>query len=1049
MSLSRPFIHRPVATTLLTFAVSLAGAIAYCLLPVSPLPQVDFPTIMVSASLPGASPETMAATVATPLERQFGRIAGISEMSSSSSMGSTSITMQFDLNRNIDAASRDVQAAINAARGQLPPNMPNNPSYRKFNPSDSPVMLIALVSDTYTRPQMYDVASTILQQKLAQVPGVGQVGVSGGSPPAVRVSVNPTVLNQLGIGLDVVRTALFNANVNRPKGQIADRERSWTITATDQLLKAEDYKKLIVMYRNGAAVRLEDVADVEDSVENIQAMGLYNGRSAIQMEIFRQPNANIIDTADRVRALIPQLQAQIPAGIEMKVSVDRTTVIRASVQDVQLTLLLSVALVILVVFVFLGDLRSTLIPSVAVPVSLLGTAGVMYLIGYSVDNLSLMALTIATGFVVDDAIVVMENITRYLERGFSPVQAALRGAREIGFTVLSISVSLVAVFIPILLMQGLVGRLFNEFAITLSVAIGVSLVVSLTTTPMMCAALLKPHVHRDDPKRQRWTEWLFGGVLWMYGRTLKWVLRHQRLTLATTFALIVLTNYLYFIIPKGFFPQQDNGRLIGMVQADQNTSFQTMSKILEQTVALMLEDPAVEVVAGSVGASGGRGGGSTNTARVYCALKPLEERKISADKVIARIRQQSSKIAGASLLMKPAEDLRVGGRPSAAQYQYTLSADTLDDLNEWAPKLLAALKKIPGMVDVNVDQQSRGLQTRLDIDRQLAARLGVSISGIDNSLYDAFGQRQVSRMYRAQNQYNVVMQVQPEFSQGPEGLRYLYVSGTNNSRVPLTSLFSTSSKNVALSVNHAGQFPSVTLSFNLVPGTSLGDVVPQIQQASRELGLPGSIQGRFEGTAQIFQESLRNQPILILAALVAVYIVLGILYESYIHPLTILSTLPSAGVGALLALLVCQIPLDVMGIIGILLLIGIVKKNAIMMIDFALEAERSLGQAPEEAIYDACIHRFRPIIMTTMAALLGGLPLALGTGIGSELRRPMGIAIVGGLILSQMLTLYTTPVVYLYLDRVRLWWARRYAQTNSTTAAVVLTPPASPKTIPG
>ncbi len=1034
MSLSQPFIHRPVATTLLTFAVSLAGAISYFLLPVSPLPQVDFPTIQVSASLPGASPETMAATVATPLERQFGRIAGISEMSSSSGMGATSITMQFELSRNIDAAARDVQAAINAARGQLPPNMPNNPSYRKYNPSDSPVMFIALISDTYTRPQMYDVASTILQQKLAQVPGVGQVGVSGGSPPAVRVSVNPTVLNQLDIGLDDVRTALFNANVNRPKGQISDNERTWTITATDQLFRAEDYKQLIVAYRNGAAVRLENVADVEDSVEDIRTIGLYNGRPSISMEIYRQPNANIIETADRVRALIPTLQAQIPAGIEMRVSVDRTAVIRASVHDVQLTLLLSVMLVILVVFVFLGDLRSTLIPAVAVPVSLLSTFGVMYLIGYSIDNLSLMALTIATGFVVDDAIVVMENITRYLERGLSPVQAALRGAREIGFTVLSISVSLVAVFIPILLMQGLVGRLFNEFAITLSVAIAVSLIVSLTTTPMMCAVLLKPHVHSDDPRRQRWTEWLFSGVLWMYGISLRWILKRQLLTLATTVALIGLTGYLYVIIPKGFFPQQDNGRLIGMVQADQNTSFQTMSKILEQVIAVVQEDPAVEVVVGSVGSSGR--GGSTSSGRIFAALKPLHERKLSADKVIARLRSQTARVAGASLLMKPAEDLRIGGRPSAAQFQYTLSADTLDELNEWAPKLLAVLKTIPGMVDVNIDQQSRGLQTRLDIDRQLAARLGVSIADIDNNLYDAFGQRQVSRMYRDKNQYNVVMQVQPEFSQGPEALRYLYISGANNARVPLKSLFSETSKNVALSVNHAGQFPSVTLSFNLVPGTSLGDVVPLIQQASRDLGLPGSIQGRFEGTAQVFQQSLRNQPMLILAALAAVYIVLGILYESYIHPLTILSTLPSAGVGALLALLVCRIPLDVMGIIGILLLIGIVKKNAIMMIDFALDAERNEGQAPEEAIYNACIHRFRPIIMTTMAALLGGLPLAMGNGIGAELRRPLGIAIVGGLILSQMLTLYTTPVVYLYLDRVRLWWSPKSTAMLSPAVAV-------------
>ncbi|HET6426463.1 MAG TPA: multidrug efflux RND transporter permease subunit [Planctomycetaceae bacterium] len=1030
MSLSRPFIFRPVATTLLTLAVSLSGVLGYFLLPVSPLPQVDFPTIMVTGGLPGASPETMAATVATPLERQFSRIAGITEMSSSSTMGSSSITMQFDLNRNIDAAARDVQAAINAARGQLPANMPNNPTWRKYNPSDSPVVFIALLSETYTRQQMYDVAATILQQKLAQVPGVGQVGVWGGSPPAIRVSVNPTVLNQLGIGLEQVRTALFNANVNRPKGQIAGDEHSWLITASDQLHEVEDYRRLIIAYRNGAAVRLEQVADVEDSVENIRSAGLLNGRPAITMDVMRQPNANMIEVADRVRALLPQLESQIPEGIDLQLMIDRTTVIRASVHDVQLTLLISVALVIMVVYLFLGDLRSTFIPSVAVPVSLLGTFGVMYLVGFSINNLTLMAMTISTGFVVDDAIVVMENITRYLERGDSPLRAALRGAKEIGFTVLSISVSLVAVFIPILLMQGLVGRLFKEFAITLSVAIAVSLFVSLTTTPMMCAVLLKPHDASAGPRRRTWTEWFFDGVLWAYAGSLRWVLRRQFATLVFTVALVGATAYLYVIIPKGFFPQQDNGRLIGSVQADQNTSFQTMRTILEQAVKVVGEDPAVEVVSGSVG--GGSFGGSSNTARFFCALKPLHERQkpgeplMTADKVIARIRSQSSKIAGAVLMMKPAEDLRVGGRGSAAQFQYTLSGDTLDELNEWAPKLLTALRKIPGMVDVNVDQQSRGLQTRLEIDRQLASRLGVTFSAIDNSLYDAFGQRQVSRMYRAQNQYNVVMEVQPEFSQGPEALRYLYVSGTNNSRVPLKALYQESSKNVALSVNHSGLFPSVTLSFNLTPGTSLGDVVPRIEQASRELGLPTSIQGKFEGTAQVFQESLRNQPVLILAALLAVYIVLGILYESYIHPLTILSTLPSAGVGALLALLLCGIPLDVMGIIGILLLIGIVKKNAIMMIDFALDAEREEGQPPEEAIYNACLHRFRPITMTTMAALLGGLPLALGTGIGSELRRPMGIAIVGGLILSQLLTLYTTPVVYLYLDRVRLWWARNH-----------------------
>ncbi|MES2790882.1 MAG: efflux RND transporter permease subunit [Planctomycetota bacterium] len=969
MSLSSPFIHRPVGTTLLTLAISLAGAISYFLLPVSPLPQVDFPTIQVSASLPGASPETMAATVATPLERQFGRIAGISEMSSSSSMGSTSITMQFDLSRDIDHASRDVQAAINAARGQLPATLSTNPSYRKYNPSDSPVIVIALTSATYTKAQMYDVAATILQQKLSQVSGVGQVNVAGGSPPAVRVSVNPTRLNSLGIGMDEVRTALFNANANRPKGQISDADHAWTITATDQLFTAEQYRSLIVVFRNGAPVRLQDVANVEDSVENIRTAGIFNGEPAITVEVYRQPNANIIETADRV----------------------------------------------LVVYVFLGDVRSTLIPSVAVPVSLLGTFGVMYCAGFSLDNLSLMALTIATGFVVDDAIVVMENITRYLERGYSPLQAAIRGAQEIAFTVLSISVSLVAVFIPILLMQGIVGRLFHQFAITLSVAIGVSLIISLTTTPMMCAVLLKPHTSPPQGRSRLLADWILDGILHWYRISLRRVLQYQFLTLLATLGLVGLTVYIYIIIPKGFFPQQDNGRLIGSVQADQNTSFQRMSTLLDQVVALIREDPAVDVVTGSIGTSGG----STNSARLYVILKPLSDRDLSADKVIARIRGKSSRLVGATLALQAAQDLRIGGRSSAAQYQYTVNGDSLDELNVWAPKLMARLRKVPGMVDVNIDQQNRGLQMRLEVDRATATRLGVTLDTIDNTLYDAFGQRQVTKMYRSLNQYNVVLEVLPEFSQTPDALRHIYVRGQGGARVPLKTLYQESSKNVALSVNHSGQFPSVTLSFNLSPGTTLGEVIPAIQQASRELGLPATIQGRFEGTAQVFQASLKNQPILILAALVTVYLVLGMLYESFIHPLTILSTLPSAGVGALIALLVCQTALDVMAMIGILLLIGIVKKNAIMMIDFALEAERHQQLSPEDAIFEACIHRFRPISMTTLAALLGGLPLALGTGIGSELRRPMGIAIVGGLILSQILTLYTTPVVYLYLDRVR------------------------------
>lgn len=1014
MNFSEPFIRRPVGTTLLTVAVSLAGIIGYFLLPVSPLPQVDFPTIQVSAALPGASPETMAATVATPLERQFGRIAGITEMSSSSSMGTTSITLQFDLSRDINHASRDVQSAINAARGQLPANLPTNPTYRKYNPSDSPIVVLALTSGSYTKARMYDVAATILQQKLSQVKGVGQVNVTGGSAPAVRVSVNPTRLNSMGIGLDQVRTAIFNANTNTPKGSISGTDRAWTITATDQLFTADQYRSLIILFRNGAPVRLQDVANVEDSVENVRTAGVFNGRPAISIEVYRQPNANIIDTADRVCALLPILESQIPADIALTVSVDRTATIRASIHEVQLTLLISVILVILVVYAFLGDFWSTLIPSVAVPVSLFGTFGIMYLAGFSLDNLSLMALTIATGFVVDDAIVVMENITRYLERGWSPFRAAIHGAREIGFTVISISVSLVVVFIPVLLMQGIVGRLFHQFAITLSAAIGVSLVISLTTTPMMCAVLLKHRPETNASRRRSWTDWFLNRVLSLYGTTLRLVMRHHLLTLGCNLALIGLTAYLYVIVPKGFFPQQDNGRLIGSVQADQNTSFQKMQGILDRVVTLIRDDPTVDNVTASIGTSSG----STNSARLYVILKPREQRDLSADKVIGRIRNQASSLVGATLALQASQDLRVGGRSSAAQYQYTISGDSVNELNEWAPQLMSALRKVQGIIDVNIDQQSKGSQAYLEIDRIAAARLGVSIRDIDDSLNDAFGQRQVSRMYHELNQYNVVLDVLPEFSQGPAALQHCYVRSADGGRVPLRALCQPQHKNVALSVNHSGQFPSVTLSFNLSPGTNLGDVIPRIQQASSEVGLPASIQGKFEGTAQVFQSSLKNQPILILAALVTVYIILGILYESLVHPLTILSTLPSAGVGALIALFLCGSSLDIMAMIGILLLIGIVKKNAIMMIDFALEAERQHGLSSEEAIFEACIHRFRPISMTNFAALLGALPLALGTGIGSELRRPMGIAIVGGLILSQFLTLYTTPVVYLYLSRL-------------------------------
>ncbi|HVC98081.1 MAG TPA: multidrug efflux RND transporter permease subunit [Pirellulales bacterium] len=1023
MSLSTPFIHRPVGTTLLTLAIMLAGALGYLLLPVSPLPQVDFPTIEVRAQLPGASPETMASAVATPLERQFGRIAGITEMTSSSYLGLTTITIQFDLTRDINAAARDVQAAINAARGRLPTNLPSNPTYRKVNPADAPIVILALTSDTYTKAQMYDAASTILQQRLSQVRGVGQVIVGGGAPPGVRVDVNPTLLNHMGVGLEDVRTALGNANANRPKGQIQDAHHAWSISTTDQLLTAKEYRPLIVTYRRGAPVRLADVATVTDSVEDVRADGLTDGKPSITLVVFRQPGANIIATVDRILALLPQLDAQIPADMELSVALDRTTTIRASVEDVQFTLVISIGLVILVVFLFLRDARATLIPSVAVPVSLVGTFGVMYLAGYSLDNLSLMALTIATGFVVDDAIVVIENIARHLEEGVHPLAAALLGAKEIGFTVVSISVSLVAVFIPILLMSGIVGRLFREFAVTLSVAIAVSLAVSLTTTPMMCATMLKGHGQRRRGALFYASERAFDWVLGWYETTLAFVLRHRAITMLVTLSTIGFTAYLYVIVPKGFFPQQDTGRLTGNLLADQDTSFQAMGAMLRQFAAAVGEDPAVE---SATAFTGGQNGGATNSARMFVVLAPLEERRISADEVIARIRGRTSKIPGATLFLQAVQDLRIGGRGSSAQYQYTIKGDSLDDLNEWGPQLLAAMRKVPGLVDLNTDQQNKGLERSLLFDRDAAARLGITQQMIDDTLYDAFGQRQVSTMYKPLNQYHVVMEVEPEFWRNPDQLRHIYVRGANDAQIPLAALYRDTSTNTPIQVNHSGLFPSVTISFNLTPGTSLSEVVPEIEQAAHDLGMPATVQGSFQGTAQAFQESLRNQPLLILAALVTVYIVLGILYESYIHPLTILSTLPSAGVGALLALLYCRTELNVMALIGILLLIGIVKKNAIMMIDFALEAERKHGKSPEAAIFEACVLRFRPITMTTMAALLGGLPLALGTGTGAELRRPMGIAIVGGLIFSQMLTLYTTPVVYLYLDRFRLWLERRH-----------------------
>jgi multidrug efflux pump len=1020
MNISAPFIKRPIGTSLLAAALLMAGALAFNFLPVAPLPQVEFPVIQVSAGLPGASPETMASAVATPLERQFGRIAGINQMTSTSQLGSTSIVLQFDLNRNIDAAGRDVQAAINAARSQLPANLPGNPSYRKVNPADAPILILALTSDIVTLPKMYDTADSILAQKLSQINGVGQVFVGGGARPAVRAEVNPTLLNKLGVGLDTVRTALGSANANRPKGEVADAIDAWTIDDNDQIFRADQYRRLIVSYKNGAAVRLGDVGDVQDSVEDIHVMGLSSGKPAVLIIIFRQPGANIIQTVDRVREALPLLRSSISPAIDVNVVVDRTVTVRASVADIEFTLLISVVLVILVVFAFLRTFRATLIPSVAVPLSLIGTFGIMYLMGYSLDNLSLMALAISTGFVVDDAIVVLENITRYLEKGMRPVQAAFRGAREIGFTVLSMSTSLVAVFIPILMMGGIVGRLFREFAVTLSAAIAVSLLVSLTTTPTMCAKFLRPLGEEKHGRIYRASERAFDWMLGTYRGSLRWVLRHQPLTLLITILTAALSVYLYINVPKGFFPQQDTGRIMGSVQAAQDISFAAMKDKMSQFVNIVMQDKAVETIVGFAG-----GNTQYNTGRMFITLKPLKERKETADRIIARLRKKLAVVPGATLYMQSAQDLTIGGRQSQAQFQYTLQGENLNDLNTWSPRLLQKLRTLPELRDVNTDQQDKGLETQVIIDRDTAARLGVAAADVDNALYDAFGQRQVSVMYRQLNQYHVVMEVAPEFARSPEALENIYVRASNGTAVPLATFAHFGPSNTALAVNHQGQYPSVTLSFNLAQNVSLGQATQTIENAERSIGFPSTIRAGFQGTAAAFQQSLANEPILIMTALATVYIVLGVLYESYIHPITILSTLPSAGVGAILALQLTHNELNVIGLIGIILLIGIVKKNAIMMIDFALETERSEGKNSTDSIYEACILRFRPIMMTTMAAMLGGLPLALGTGTGSELRRPLGITIVGGLIVSQALTLFTTPVVYIYMDRLRLWAARK------------------------
>jgi len=1025
MHFSAIFIRRPVATSLLTLGMVLAGIVAFHLLPVSPLPEVDFPTISVSASLPGADPQTMSTSVAAPLERQFGRIAGITEMTSTSSRGSTSITLQFELDRDIDGAARDVQGAINAARGFLPANLPSNPRYRKVNPSDAPIMILALTSETMEKPALYDAASSILQQKLSQVEGVGQVFIGGSSLPAVRVELNPLQLNRYGISLDQVRQVIAETSVNRPKGTLMNGDRSWELRTNDQLRTAQQYLPLVVAHRSGAIVRLSDVARVHDSVEDLRNAGIVNGKPAVMVIMFRQPGANIIETVDKVRALLPQLMAALPGAIDLSVVLDRTPPIRGSLHHVGLTLVISGVLVILVVFWFLRNLRATFIPAVAVAVSIISTFAVMYLCGYSLDNLSLMALTIATGFVVDDAIVVLENITRYREMGKSPLQAALTGSREIAFTVFSMSISLVAVFIPILLMEGMVGRLFREFAVTLSAAILVSLVVSLTLTPMMCALLLKPQEPREHGVIFRVSERSFSWLQQNYQTTLGWALAHPRFMLTVMLATIVVNGILFYLVPKGFFPEQDTGRISGSIQAAQDISFQAMSEKLGKIVAIIKSDPEVDYVTAFTG-----GGGATNTARMFIALKPFQERKASAQQVVRRLRGKISSVPGAPTFLQPVQDLRVGGRVSSALYQYTLQGDDTARLNEASQKLLQRLRGVPQLVDLSSDLQSKGLEASVVIDRPTASRLGITPQVIDDTLYNAFGQRQVAIHYTLLNQYHVVMEVDPVFWQRPQTLRDIQVPADNGNLVPLSAFTRFEPAASALAVNHQGQFPSVTLSFNLAPGVALGDAVKAIGAASTEIGLPAGVSGAFSGTAQAFQASLANLPFLILAALVAVYIVLGILYESYMHPWTILSTLPSAGVGAVLALMAFRIELSLIAVIGVILLIGLVKKNGILMVDFALAAQRNEGKDPQQAIYEACLLRFRPIMMTTMAALLGALPLALGTGIGSELRRPLGISIVGGLIFSQMLTLYTTPVVYLYMDRLRVWLDKKRGRSE-------------------
>jgi multidrug efflux pump len=1097
MNLSAPFIARPVATTLLTAGILLAGLMGFLKLPVSPLPKVDFPTIQVQASLPGASPDTVSTSVTTPLERRLGAIAGVTEITSTSTVGNSRVTLQFDLSRNIDGAARDVQAAINAARADLPSDLRSNPIYRKINPADAPALVLALTSDTIGQGRLYDAASNVLQQKLSQVTGVGQVALGGSSLPAVRVEINPTILSKYKIGLESVRAALAAANANTPKGAIEVGDQHWQIYTNDQARTAAEYQDLIVAWRNGSPVRLSDVAQIIDAVEDIRNEGQANGKRSVLVIIYLQPNANIIETVDKVKELLPELQAALPNDVDVTLAADRTTTIRASLREVERALTISVILVVLVTFVFLRSLRAGFVPSVAVPVSLIGTFGVMYLMGYSLNNLSLMAMTIAAGFVVDDAIIVLENVSRHIEEGMPRRQAALLGAREVGFTVVSMTLSLIAVFIPILLMGGIVGRLFREFAVTLTIAILISMVISLTTTPMMCAYVLKPPRREGEQEKppgrlSRASERVFGAIQNSYGRTLGWMLRHSRLTMLVFLGTVILNIFLYVEIPKGFFPQQDTGRIIGFIRADQSISFQAMRRKFRQFVSIVRSDPAIENIVGFTG------GFQTNSGFVFASLKPLKERDGSADQVIARLRIKLNQVTGANLFLTAVQDIRVGGRQSAAQYQFTLQADSLGDLYDWGPKLLEALKRDTSVItDVDSDQQQKGLQVNLTIDRDAAARLGVDTRSISATLYDAFGQRQVSTIYNALNQYHVVMEVSPEYWDNPETLKDMWVSTTGGSisgaqataavgttaaatgtpkiasltgagatsldpnaavRNQRTNAIAVSGRGVAstgaavstsaetmiplsqvtryefgttpLAVNHQGLFVATTISFNLAIGKTLSDAVTFVNATMHDIGVPASIHGSFQGTAAAFQQSLNGQLLVVLAALAAIYIVLGILYESYIHPITILSTLPSAGIGALLALQVTGLEFSIIAMIGVLLLVGIVKKNAIMMIDVALDRERHQGLEPQEAIYQACLLRFRPILMTTLAAMLGALPLALGFGDGAELRRPLGISIIGGLLVSQVLTLYTTPVIYLYLDRFR----RRDRDTHSRLA---------------